>query len=325
MVNEVADNFFVIPLNAGNFGWKCKLLSVVLEVFQLGVLFPAAAFTHGDCLKFMDPLGVSMSLVRDTITVFGYAIWCSVLVIGAAAGLGVVIQGMSYGALASIPRITARWGRAGRIVGKLFAPLIRCNAYVFESTNDDSAACGRVFQVYMGICAVPMCVAGAWLGVLVIAAQAKKTGLLNFFTALVLFFDVSFKVGSTILFATWEQWQHHRERRRIGVAAAAPPNRDPLREPPPLPPPETAQQQPVEPVPELPAAETTSINLEPVEPEQEPELGLEPEPELELGLEVGADVRAQQPTDYTVNAADYTVDITDYTVDTTDGAASVEV
>ena len=79
----MADNFFVIPTHTGSYGWKCKvgagrlatpllvylvqfsrvlvqkvcnlgvlllpmqMASIVLEVFQLGVLFPAAAFTHG--------------------------------------------------------------------------------------------------------------------------------------------------------------------------------------------------------------------------------------------------------------------------------------
>ena len=48
------------------------MLSVVLEVFQLGVLFPAAAFNHSEtCLEYMAPLGVDMHLVRDIIVTFG--------------------------------------------------------------------------------------------------------------------------------------------------------------------------------------------------------------------------------------------------------------
>eukprot|EP01052_Picozoa_sp_SAG31_P044227 SAG31_NODE_7635_length_1634_cov_0.876221_2_plen_48_part_01 len=44
-------------------------------MFQLGALFPAAAFTHGDCLQYTDPLEVNLKVVRDMITTFGYCLW----------------------------------------------------------------------------------------------------------------------------------------------------------------------------------------------------------------------------------------------------------
>ena len=37
---------FIVPTRLGSSGWKFKIASIVLEVFQLGTLFPAAAFTH---------------------------------------------------------------------------------------------------------------------------------------------------------------------------------------------------------------------------------------------------------------------------------------
>ena len=52
VINEVADNFFVVPTTTVRGGWKCKALSIVLELFQLGTLFPAAAFVHGECIRY---------------------------------------------------------------------------------------------------------------------------------------------------------------------------------------------------------------------------------------------------------------------------------
>ena len=72
-------------------------MSVVLEVFQLGVLFPAAAFNHTDCIEWLNPMGVDMHIIRDTIVMFGYGIWGSVLIIGACSGVGVVVHGFIAG------------------------------------------------------------------------------------------------------------------------------------------------------------------------------------------------------------------------------------
>jgi hypothetical protein len=72
---------------------------VVLEVFQLGVLFPAAAFNHTDCIEWLNPMGVDMHIIRDTIVMFGYGIWGSVLIIGVCSGIGVVVHGFIAGTL----------------------------------------------------------------------------------------------------------------------------------------------------------------------------------------------------------------------------------
>ena len=74
-------------------------MSVVLEVFQLGVLFPAAAFNHTDCIQWLNPMGVDMHIIRDTIVIFGYGIWGSVLIIGACSGVGVIVHGFIAGML----------------------------------------------------------------------------------------------------------------------------------------------------------------------------------------------------------------------------------
>ena len=58
-----------------------------------------------------------------------------------------------------------------------------------------------------------MCIAGTCLGVLVICGQGKKTGALNVVTALLLFFDVAFKIGATVGFEAWEQFTRRRRSR----------------------------------------------------------------------------------------------------------------
>lgn len=88
VINEVADNFFVVPTATVSSGKYFKALSIVLELFQLGALFPAAAFTHGECIRYMDPLGTNMYVIRATIVGFGYVFWSSVVVVGLHAPSG---------------------------------------------------------------------------------------------------------------------------------------------------------------------------------------------------------------------------------------------
>jgi hypothetical protein len=64
---------FIVPTRLGSSGWKFKIASIVLEVFQLGTLFPAAAFTHTDCIQWMAPLDVDLDFARWLVVSFGYA------------------------------------------------------------------------------------------------------------------------------------------------------------------------------------------------------------------------------------------------------------
>ena len=41
-----------------------KVFSIVLEVFQLGALFPTAAFEHGSCLNYQYPLDIPLYVSR---------------------------------------------------------------------------------------------------------------------------------------------------------------------------------------------------------------------------------------------------------------------
>ena len=119
-------------------------------------------------------------------------------------------------ALAIAPTITARWGRCGRGIDRCLAPIIRCHDHIFA---DVDAACGRIFQLYLAVLSLPMFVAGTWLGVLVIVGQGKKQGHLNFITALILLFDVGFKIGATIFCEVYDLWfVPWRQRRRQRAA-----------------------------------------------------------------------------------------------------------
>lgn len=53
---------------------------------------------------------------------------------------------------------------------------------------------------------LPMLIAGSALGVLVIVGQGKKRGHLAKVTALILLFDVGFKIGATICCEVYEVW-----------------------------------------------------------------------------------------------------------------------
>lgn len=75
--------------------------------------------------------------------------------------------------------------------------------------------------MYLAVLSLPMFVAGTWLGVLVIVGQSKKQGHLNFITALILLFDVGFKIGATIFCEVYDLWFiPWRQRRRQRAAEA---------------------------------------------------------------------------------------------------------
>jgi cytochrome c biogenesis protein CcdA len=129
----------------------------------------------------------------------------------------VLLHGSSFAMIEGVPRITARWGRVEECISTLTNPLLRCHSYIMEDSlhsDDHSSSCSRAFEVYLALLAVPICLCGTFLGVLVIAAQSQKSGLLSRVTAAVLFFDVSFKVGSTLVFAAVESAAAQRAWRR---------------------------------------------------------------------------------------------------------------
>ena len=60
---------------------------------------------------------------------------------------------------------------------------------------------------------------GTWLGVLVIVGQGKKQGHLNLITAVILLFDVGFKIGATVFCEIYDLWfVPWRQRRRQRAA-----------------------------------------------------------------------------------------------------------
>ena len=199
VINEVADNFFVVPADTIRWGWRCKAFSIVLEVFQLGALFPAAAFKHDDCLRYMDPLGVDLHLIRGTIVTFGYACWGSLVVIGLLSLAGfffhILLQALFVG---SAMVCEQRLGDFGRFWMKLISPCAYLHDRIFSETDDPCGPCLKIFCLYLAIASVPMFIAGSCLGVLVILGQGSKDSPQEITAAILLLLDVLFKIVASM-------------------------------------------------------------------------------------------------------------------------------
>ena len=193
VINEVADNFFVVPTATVSSGKYFKALSIVLELFQLGALFPAAAFSHGECIRYMDPLGTDMYVIRATIVGFGYVFWSSVVVVGLLSAAMLFVHAFIAGML------RASLACRSRRVQALLRPCHSLHACIFRTDDDDDGSpCCRIFQLYLGLLMVPMFFAGSFLGVLVIFGQGSKEGGRAVQTAVLLLLDVLFKIGATL-------------------------------------------------------------------------------------------------------------------------------
>ena len=141
-----------------------------LQVFQLGALFPAAAFDHGDCLRYMDPLGVDLKLVRTTIVAFGYSCWASLVVIGLLSLLGLAVHvGIHMCLLGST---TLCSGSLQRYWNAFISPCTSLHERIFRAGEEEPCSpCCKIFTLYLAIASVPMFIAGSALGFLVIVGQ----------------------------------------------------------------------------------------------------------------------------------------------------------
>jgi hypothetical protein len=233
-INELADCMFVIPTTTAG-GWKCKIFSVALEFAQLGALAPAAIFEHGPCLHYTNPLGVSISVIRDIIVPFGYCIWGFILacipcaVFGAAlvcmtgvlgAGCGRCVNCMTGVCVSSCgggnPNNHPGPGCVVRCGERLEVCRIR-----LRSCTERVTACWKRFttsgfEFVLTLAFLPLLLSGIFLGMLVVIGQGSKHGLMNVLTALVLLADVIFKLGATALTEIAE-WALHR---RVKTAVA---------------------------------------------------------------------------------------------------------
>eukprot|EP00747_Dinoflagellata_sp_TGD_P205861 gnl/TRDRNA2_/TRDRNA2_79605_c1_seq1.p1 gnl/TRDRNA2_/TRDRNA2_79605_c1~~gnl/TRDRNA2_/TRDRNA2_79605_c1_seq1.p1 ORF type:complete len:498 (-),score=79.11 gnl/TRDRNA2_/TRDRNA2_79605_c1_seq1:20-1429(-) len=213
VVNEIADCFFVIPTTTLKYGRKYKTLSMVLELFQLGALFPAACFTHGKCLTYQDPLGVDLFAVRDMTVWWGYFIWGSVFLIGGAIIPIMVVHWIVSWFVSFTDRRVQQTPRL-RPFRSCCARCSRC-LEVGESTG------GSLLQTYVAIACAPLAIMGTVLGILVCVGQATKSGAMEKITAVVLFSDVFVKftlfmlveVTDAGLRAEAERQQQRREAR----------------------------------------------------------------------------------------------------------------
>ena len=77
-----------------------------------------------------------------------------------------------------------------------------------------------VFMVWFLLAFIPIFFVGTFLGVLVIAGQANKPGLGERLTAFVLFADVAFKVGATLVSEFGDYLLHLRVRNALRRRAA---------------------------------------------------------------------------------------------------------
>ena len=161
--------------------------------------FPAAAFKHGDCLRYMNPLNVPLTPIRDTIVIFGYACWGSVVVIGFASLCGLVLHGVVYTLLVASEWLCMRRPRALRRWRTVMEPCVALHRGIFYT--DENSCCGpfgHVFGLYLALAAVPMFIAGGCLGVLVILGQGSKDEPQEIFAAALLLVDVLFKLAATL-------------------------------------------------------------------------------------------------------------------------------
>eukprot|EP00929_Paragymnodinium_shiwhaense_P061252 TRINITY_DN30585_c0_g1_i1.p1 TRINITY_DN30585_c0_g1~~TRINITY_DN30585_c0_g1_i1.p1 ORF type:complete len:681 (-),score=96.47 TRINITY_DN30585_c0_g1_i1:99-2141(-) len=234
-INELADNMFVVPTTTSN-GWLCKIFSIALEVFQLGALCPAAVFTHQDCLFFTNPLGVSMSVMSLVVITFGYLIWGFIFVTLPLGAAGFVIL-MLVAAVCWVQLqllcpllryIAASYARRNRPLSttafsEMASRLERGSTYMLQvaaSVHKQMQSGRREFlKATMVLAFVPMLLAGMFLGTLVVAGQASKQGPMKVLTAVVLLFDVLFKVVATLVTEIGEYLLHIRVRHVVESGA----------------------------------------------------------------------------------------------------------
>lgn len=223
-VNQLADNIFVVPTTAQD-GWTCKIFAVTLEVFQLGVLCPAAVFTHGECLHYTGSPGASLQLLRRAVVALGYGLWGFVpLAVPLALG----------GLLLLLVPCACCW-----CLGRALAMLLRCGcrgrrrrgqrgAWLLMALDRvPCALAGRLplalpfAQVVMLLAAMPLLLGGLWLGGLVAVGQASKRGAMQALTAAVLLSDLLFKVLATIVNGALDCALHARIRGAVAAQATA--------------------------------------------------------------------------------------------------------
>jgi hypothetical protein len=224
-INEVADNMFVIPTTTHS-GWLCKIFSIALEMFQLGALCPAAVFTHGDCLFFTDPLGVSLHAMSTIVLVFGYCIWGFIFVSFplATVGLGVLLSLLILtGIAASLAPILRATCSRSDVALQVADGLEHSRDAMMQTIASLKALCNAGFQhmmrVIMLMAFVPLLCGGVFLGTLVVVGQGSKEGTMQVLTAVVLLSDVLFKVVATIVTEVGDFLLHRRVRRAVRAQA----------------------------------------------------------------------------------------------------------
>jgi len=221
-VNEVADNVFVVPTTS-TAGWRCKVFSIALELFQLGALCPAAIFTHGSCLHYTNPLDVPLHWIRDTVVSFGYTIAVMPFFAIPLAFLGLVLLGTVL-CLSGTAFQLITWPIARVLGGAVGARMDRCRAALRERLSGYLAVYRRSMTTLaltvMVLAFYPLLISGMFLGSLVVVGQASKPGGMETLTALVLMSDVLFKIVATLGSEAADYLLHLRVSRFVASTAS---------------------------------------------------------------------------------------------------------
>jgi hypothetical protein len=202
-INEVADIMFILPTSVC--GWRFKALAILLELFQLGAICPAAIFTHGECLHHSDPFGVSLRFLRDVAVTFGYctavmpffAIPLAVLGLGIPcvmlfiAGIFVLMIILPLKCISFVTR-----GVVAATVDKLLA-LMQQWLRLFVDELLRLPSMDALLPSITFLTFIPLLITGVFLGFFSVVGQASKKDGMQGLLALVFVSDVSFKIIAT--------------------------------------------------------------------------------------------------------------------------------
>lgn len=235
----------MVPTTAGRFGWRCKLCSIFLEIFQLGTLAPAAIFEHEACLFYLAPLGAGLEFVSWLVAAFGYVVWgfvglsFPVIVIYVCLLGGWAATHKNTGSSSSVVGPPASAGGKAAARGQTTATVTEASATVIEAdaAGDVDAgdhccrclapaldACPKlgptrsVVDLFWGgftVAMLPVALGATILAVLVVVGQFAKGSALQRMAGFVLLSDILVKVGATLILEVGDYLLHLRVVRAV--------------------------------------------------------------------------------------------------------------
>jgi hypothetical protein len=180
-VNEIADILFTIPQDSFPNGGLIRFISIALEFFQLGVLFPTTAFEHKDCLRYvLDKRDPDFRQLKDVLVGFMKAIWLAAVTFGGCIVLGVGLGMCCFSLLQLVLQLeTLPDGAKERI-----------KAFLERAEKDQV----RLVIIVVTLGCGPLFVIGVYYGILVVSSQMSKGGA-DLLTGILLLGDLLTKYG----------------------------------------------------------------------------------------------------------------------------------